>query len=160
VSGTLDRLEAFIAAWRGPLESGAEVIFRARTLGGDGGAPVQVADRFVAEQGFKPIGFDWEMLDASAGADAPRSALGAFVDALAKDLAMRGEWLGEARATECGRAFIGCFDPARATILANHIVRDGGKSEGWFPISTAPLEWAFIGYDDSAIALLLLKGED
>lgn len=160
MSHTLERLEAFIAAWRAPLETRAELFFEMRARGDAGGAPVQVADRFVSECGYKPIGFDWEMLDAAGEADAPRSAIGAFADALTKDLAMRGEWLGEDRALECGRTFVGAFDPLGAIILTNHIVRDAGRSEGWFPISSASLEWAFVGYDDSAIALLLLTGED
>lgn len=160
MSETLERVEAFIAAWRAPLELRAEVIFEAYARDGGGGAPVQVADRFVAGCGFGSIGFDWEMLDAAGDSKAPRSAIGAFADALTKDLAMRGDWLGEDRALECGRDFVAAFDPLGATILTNHIVRDGGKSEGWFPISAAPLEWAFVGYDDSAIALLLLTGED
>lgn len=160
MSKTLARLEAFIEEWRRSLESCAEVAFHIAAREGAGGAPVQIADSYVTEHGFKPIGFDWELLDPMAGAQETRSALGAFADALTKDLAMRSDWLGEEKALACGQDFLSAFDPLQAVILTNHITRQGGKSEGWNPITTATYEWAFVGYDDSAIAFLLLTAED
>ena len=160
MSDTLARLEAFIGEWRESLESRADVAFHTAPREGAGGAPVQIADTFVSAHGFKPIGFDWELLDPAAGPAEPRSALGAFGDALTKDLVMRSEWLGETRALACGQDFLSAFNPVQAVILTNHIIRDAGKSEGWNPITRATYEWAFVGYDDSAIALLLLTAED
>jgi hypothetical protein len=159
MSDTLARLESFIADWREPLSGCAEIVFHAVPRASFSGAAPQIADSLVSAQGYKTIGFDWELLDTAAGPAASRSALGAFEDALAKDLAMKDEWLGTERALRCGRDFIAAFAPHAATILTNHIVRDGGKSEGWNPISGATYEWAFVGFDDSAAALLLLTAE-
>lgn len=160
MSSTLVRLEAFIEQWRAPLQTKAAIVFEAREIGDMAGAPPQVADRFVIECGFKPIGVHWEMLDPEAGPTESRSATGAFRDALAKDLVMKSMWLGDTKALECAEQFVGAFDPAWATILTNHITRDGGKSEAWNPISDRSLEWAFVGYDRDAIALLLITAED
>ncbi len=160
MNDTLARLEAFGANWRGELETHAHVVFHVAPRKEAGGTPVQIADGFVLRHGFSPIGFHWEMLDLLADVGESRSARGAFVDALEKDLVMRSDWLGGERALACGEDFIRAFGPLHATILTNHIVRDGGKSEGWNPISTATFEWAFLGFDESAIALLLLTAED
>ena len=161
MSDTLVRLEHFIAQWRTPLESGAEVFFKARAHQGvAAGAPTQIANSFVSECGFATIGHHWEMLDPTARAEEPRSAIGAFEDALSRDLAMRTDWLGTECAARCGAQFVDAFEPTWATIVTNHIARDGGQSEGWNPISTSALEWAFVGFDRDAIALLLLTGED
>lgn len=160
MSSTLARLEAFIEQWRAPLQTDAAVVFEARALGEMAGAPPQVADRFVTECGLKPIGVHWEMLDPEALPSESRSARGAFRDALAKDLVMKTTWLGDAKALECAEQFVGAFDPSWATILTNHITRDGGKSEAWNPISDWTLEWAFVGFDQEAIALLLVTAED
>ncbi len=159
MSDTLARLESFISDWRKPLSGCAETVFHAVPRAGFSGAAPQIADNLVSAHGYKPIGFDWELLDTAAEPDAPRSALGAFEDALAKDLAMKGEWLGSERALRCGRDFIDAFALHSATVLTNHIVRGGGKSEGWNPVSGATYEWAFIGFDNSAAALLLVTSE-
>lgn len=160
MNDTLERLEAFRLAWRGALETYAQVVFETGARDDAGGTPVAIADRFVSRCGYTPIGFHWEMLDITADVAAPRSARGAFEDALSKDLVMRSDWLGTHRALACAEAFIGAFKQPQVTLLTNHIVRDGGRSEGWNPISDATLEWAFVGYDGSAIALLLLTAED
>lgn len=159
MSDTLARLERFIADWHTPLSASAETVFHTVPREDLAGAAPQIADSLVSAHGYKPIGFHWELLDTAAAPTAPRSALGAFEDALAKDLAMKNEWLGPERALRCGRDFIGAFAAHTATVLTNHIVREGGKSEGWNPISGAAYEWAFIGFDDSAAALLLITAE-
>lgn len=160
MSETLARLESFIAEWREPLSVCAEVVFHTAAREDLSSSPAQIADGLASARGYAPIGFNWEMLDQDADVTASRSALGAFGDALTKDLAMRADWLGADRALACGRDFVSAFAPGSVAILTNHIVRDGGKSEGWNPISGATYEWAFVGYDDSAAALLLLTGED
>lgn len=160
MSETLTRLNQFIADWRASLETNAAVFFEARTLGSLESAPPQIADRFVCECGFTPIGVHWEMLAPEASPYEPRSARGAFKDALAMDLVMKSKWLGDARALECGEQFLRAFDPAWATIVTNHIVRAQGMSEAWNPISDWTLEWAFVGFDREAIALLLVMAED
>lgn len=160
MSDTLGRLEAFITTWRGALEREADVFFDARPRKGLGDMPSEVADAMAAASGFRQLGMNWELLDPHVDAAGSRSARGAFVDALAKDLVFRADWLGEDEAARCGADFINAFDPAHVMILANHIVRDGGVSEGWFGISDATFEWTFVGYDNEAAALLLVSGED
>ncbi|MEL6238190.1 MAG: hypothetical protein AAFQ90_06310 [Pseudomonadota bacterium] len=156
----LKRLESFEKSWREPLQSCAQVAFHYRAREHTMGAPARVADDFVARCGYKSIGFHWELLDPLAERTGDRSALGAFEDALAKDLAMRTSWLGSDRALECGREFLAAFEPPHLTLVTNHIVRAAGQSEAWTPISNATFEWAFVGFDDAIIALLLLTAED
>ncbi len=160
MSGKLARLDAFIANWRARLERQAEVHFAARSLESPVGTPAHIADDFAHENGFKRIGFDWELLDAEALPSEDRSAIGAFRDALSRDLAMRTGWLGDDQARECAREFLDAFDPATRMVVTNHIVRSGGESEGWFPISDATFEWAFVAYDERKIALLIVTAED
>lgn len=160
MSSTLERLKSFEESWRKPLQKCAHLAFHSKALERSTSAPVRVADAFVSECGYKPIGFDWELLDPVAGRAGDRSALGAFEDAFAKDMVMRARWLGSDHALDCGRDFIAAFEPVERTILTNHIVREGGKSEAWNPISDATFEWAFVGFDANAIALLLLTAED
>lgn len=159
MSGTAGRLEVFIEQWREPLSQKAEVFFHSKAHSNFAVAPANTANSFVAECGFASIGYHWEMLDGLAPVGGARSARGAFVDALSKDLGMKSDWLGSVSALECAEQFIAAFETVQATILTNHIVRMGGESEAWNPISNAELEWAFIGYDDSAIALLLLTAQ-
>lgn len=157
---TAARLDAFIEQWHEPLAQKTDVFFHSKTRDEIAFAPANVANLFVAECGFASIGHHWEMLDILATPQGARSARGAFVDALSKDLSMKSDWLGAARALKCAEQFIGAFEPAQATVLTNHIVRKAGESEAWNPISKAELEWAFVGYDDSAIALLVLTAQD
>jgi hypothetical protein len=160
MSDTLGNLERFIANWRGKLEREADLFFTARRREGGGGMPSHVADKLAKACGFGQIGMNWEMLDPDADAAGSRSARGAFVDALAKDLVFKSDWLGAEDATSCGDDFVAAFDPSQVMILTNHIIREGGISEGWFGITGATFEWAFVGFDDHASALLIVSGED
>lgn len=150
--GALDR---FIADWREPLEQQAGVLFAAGALDAPSIVYSDVADRFVEAQGLKPIGANWEMLDPSDDDGAPRSAIAFFADALSQNMVLPGRsWLGESRARQCGREFLACFAPRSRTVLTNRL------DFGWNPISAANVEWAFIGFDDQKIALLLLAAQD
>ena len=95
MSGELAKLEAFIARWREPLEAVATVDFAMRMLDGAVAAPTQIADAFSVDNGFEPIGFNWELLDADAQPTEVRSALGAFKDAFSLDLVMKLKWLDD-----------------------------------------------------------------
>ena len=154
MSETLANLEAFHHRWRAPLESGAQLVFKTRELDHISGTPSAIADSFVGSLGYTAIGANWEMLDPGSDADAPRSAIAAMADALTMDMVLpQQQWLGEERAKECARDFLGCFDLFQRTILTNRMYF------GWNPISDAKIEWAFVAYDQSAIALLLLTRE-
>ena len=154
MSDTLANLEAFIQRWRAPLKAGAQLTFETRALDKISGTPSSLADSFVGSLGYTPIGANWEMLDPGSDADAPRSAIATMADALTMDMALpQQQWLGEKRATQCAQDFIECFDLFQRTILTNRMYF------GWNPISEAKIEWAFVGYDQSAIALLLLTRE-
>ena len=50
--------------------------------------------------------------------------------------------------------FLACFDPATRQIVTNRMYF------GWNPITTARHEWAFVAFDDCAIALLLATHEE
>jgi hypothetical protein len=112
-------------------------------------------DAFVTGLGYQPIGGNWELLDADAAPDAPRSALAALREAFAHSMVfVREPWLGEADAIAMGAEFLACFDPACRQIVTNRMYF------GWNPITTASIEWAFVAFDDQAIALLIATDED
>ena len=146
-----DPLARFEAAWLARLQADAMVSFYRGPLPALAGMHAAVADAFVEQHGLKPIGFNWELLDAVAAEDQPRSALGEMVKALSDDIARPGKtWLGEAAAHECASDFLNLFDPLTRTVVSNRY--DGL----WNPISGAPVEWGFVGFDDAHAALLLI----
>jgi hypothetical protein len=156
VSDTLARLDAFFAAWRERLcGDQAEVRFTARALEVPPGLHTACVDRFVSSLGYQTIGGNWELLDAEGDADAPRSARAALVAAFSRNMVFSSEpWLGEADALAMGEAFLACFDPGSMQIVTNR------RYFGWNPITDATFEWAFVAFDDTAIALLLATDED
>jgi hypothetical protein len=151
VSATLARLDAFHEVWRERLAGhGAEVSFAAQPLAAPPGLHFRCADDFVTGLGFTAIGPNWELLDAEAAPDQPRSARAAFIEAFARNMVLPGQpWLGEADALIMGEGLLGCFDPRTRQIVTNRMYF------GWHPITTAAIEWAFVAFDDSAVALLL-----
>lgn len=146
--------EAFAERWVRRLSDGAWVGF-------ENGAPDPaafihsvVADGFVGSFGLKPIGYNWELLDPSGDAAAPRSALGELTSALSCDLANPNRpWLPEVEARRCAGDFLALFDPATRTIVSN---RHDGL---WNPIAGYAVEWGFVGWDQNRIALLLLAAQ-
>ena len=50
--------------------------------------------------------------------------------------------------------FLACFDAHTRQIVTNRMYF------GWNPITSASFEWAFVAFDDTAIALLLATAED
>ena len=156
VAGTLARLDAFRIGWSERLCAGsATVRIASHALEGLPGLHTARADAFVTGLGYQPIGGNWELLDADAAPDAPRSALAALREAFAHSMVFAREpWLGEADAIAMGAEFLACFDPASRQIVTNRMYF------GWNPITTASIEWAFVAFDDQAIALLLATDED
>lgn len=124
-------------------------------LEGKSGTHSAIADRFVQDFDLQPIGLNWEMLDSTGDEDVPRSAVAAFDDALGMDMVFtKVQWLGHENAKSCGLEFLNAFSPEHRIILTNRMYF------GWNPISRATFEWAFIGMDDTKIALLLVMAED
>ena len=156
MSHTLARLDAFFAAWRERLcGDHADVRFAAQALDAPPGLHAACADHFVSGLGYQPIGGNWEMLDPDVAQDGARSARAALVGAFCCNMVFSQEtWLGEADALAMAEAFIGCFDPGSVQIVTNRMYF------GWNPITPATFEWAFVAFDDTAIALLLATAED
>ncbi len=156
MSEALARLDAFIAAWRERLCAGsAEVRIEARALDDPPGLHNACADALVTSLGYQPIGGNWELLDAEAAPDGARSARAALIEAFARDMVFSHEpWLGEADALAMGDDLLACFDARTRQIVTNRMYF------GWNPITSASLEWAFVAFDDTAIALLLATAED
>ena len=151
MNGTLAKLAEFETAWRPILESQAEVVFITGTIPEGPGAAFKTADDFSIARGFRAIGFNWELLDAEAASDQPRSAISAIAGALTNHMAFPQQtWLGEEAAMRCAEQFIAAFDHDGRQILTNRM------DFGWNPLTDATIEWAFTGFDDEAIALLLL----
>ena len=145
-------LAQFEARWLDRLNQGARTTFKYGKTESGAGLYSAVADAFVSRLGLKAIGFNWELLDASAGSDEPRSALGEITRALAGDIGNPSQdWLGEAAAGECAEDLLSAFDRSALTVVSN-------RYEGlWNPISGAAVEWGFVCFDDSDIALLLIS---
>lgn len=142
--------EEFIARWRGPLEVSADIGFAAGERAEIAGNHSGIADAFVTAHGMKPIGFNWELLDAHSGVDEPRSALGVMAGAFANHMEFpKQEWLGAGEALACASDFAGLFDAASRTIVSNRL------TDYWNPLTDAKIEWAFVGYDDRRIAVLI-----
>lgn len=156
MSATLARLDTFFAAWRERLCAGtAQVRIEARPLDHPPGLHSACADALVTSLGYQPIGGNWELLDAEAEPDGPRSARAALVEAFAHQMVFAQEpWLGEAGALAMGEDLLSCFDPRTRQIVTNRMYF------GWNPITSATFEWAFVAFDDTAIALLLATAED
>jgi hypothetical protein len=156
MTGTLTRLDAFIAAWSDRLSADSAVVcIKASPLEKLPGLHTASADAFVTGLGYKPIGGNWELLDAVGAPDTPRSALAALRQAFAQDIVYSNySWLGEGEALAMGADFLACFDPASRQIVTNRMYF------GWNPITDATIEWAFVAFDGEAIALLLATAED
>jgi hypothetical protein len=155
VTGTLARLEEFIAAWRPRFGKRRDVRFAAQALDAPPGLHFALADSFVTGLGYMGIGANWELLDADSPPDAPRAARAAFVEAFASDMVYSREpWLGAETALALAEDFLGCFAPGSRQIVTNRMYF------GWNPITDATIEWAFVAFDDHAIALLLTTAED
>ena len=143
--------QAFIERWRPVLESGALVKFAYGPRGNQSGNHCEIADQLVATLGLKQIGFNWELLDASAPEHAPRSGKGELMKALTQNLANPSQsWLSEPQARECAEAFLGLFNSATLTLVSNRY--DGL----WNPIAGGSTEWGFVGFDETLSVLLLL----
>lgn len=145
-------LAQFEAKWLNRLNQGARATFKYGKTESGAGLHSAVADAFVSRLGFNVIGFNWELLDASAGRDEPRSALGEMTRALANDIGNPSQdWLGEAAAGECAEDLLAAFDRSALTVVSNRY--DGL----WNPISAAAVEWGFVCFDGNDIALLLIS---
>ncbi|KPF63936.1 hypothetical protein [Porphyrobacter sp. AAP60] len=156
MSASLARLDAFFEGWSERLNAGrATVTFAAQPLDGPPGLHTACVDSFVTGLGYQPIGGNWELLDAEGDAGAPRSARAALVDAFSHDMVFPQEaWLGDAGALVLAQDFIACFDPGSLQVVTNRMYF------GWNPITAATIEWAFVAFDSSAIALLLATAEN
>ena len=156
MSDTLARLDAFFESWGDRLNAGgATVTFTAQEMDAPPGLHAACADRFVTGLGYQPIGGNWELLDPDAALDGARSARAALVEAFSHDMVYSSNpWLGEADALAMGAQFLACFDAATLQIVTNRMYF------GWNPITDATFEWAFVAFDDTAIALLLATAED
>ena len=144
-------LAQFEARWLARLNQSSDAVFRHGLTPPDAGLHSAVADAFVNAHGFKPIGYNWELLDANGDMDSPRSAPAELAKAIANDISNPSQVeLGLARATECAQELLAAFDKATLTVVSN---RHDGL---WNPISGAEVEWGFVCYDDKHIALLLL----
>lgn len=157
----MSAFDAFAQKWLPPLKRELQIVFEHAPLSVTAGTHVAVADAFVAQLGFTPIGFNWELLDTSPNngglphAVGSRSALLQITQALEQDITNPSRpSLPHEQASACARDFMGLFDGTQRTFVSNRY--DGL----WNPISGASVEWGFVGFDDQAIALLLLSAAD
>lgn len=146
-----DAFDLFAASWLDRLNDGARTVFHHSPLSAAAGLHSAAADAYVAALGYRGIGFNWELLDAAAAGDAPRSAAWQLMAALTGQISNPSRpWLNEAEAQRCADDLLACFDAASLTVVSNRY--DGL----WNPISDAPTEWGFVCFDAQNIALLLI----
>lgn len=151
MSETIAHLNALFEEWRERLETRALVRFEAGPVPQEPLTPAAKADAFAGQFGFKPIGFNWEMLDPSDDLTAPRSARNTFVEAMSNDMVeTKVRWLGVEPSLEFAVALLSAFTPATLSVVTNHL------NGLWYPISGASDEWSFAVMDEEAIALLVL----
>ncbi|BDI60010.1 hypothetical protein [Qipengyuania nanhaisediminis] len=144
-------LARFRETWLARLNEGAETLLFHEANPVEGGLHTRIADDFVASHGYKPIGFNWELLDAAPGATGKRAAPSQLAEAFAGRIENpRQEWLSRPDAEACAEAFLALFDEPPLTLVSNRY--DGL----WNPISSAHDQWAFVGFDRGATALLLI----
>lgn len=147
-------LAAFRELWLPRLNRGASALLFCEDGPVEVGLHTAIADEFVSRHGFQPIGFNWELLDASPEAQGKRAARTQLVEAFSKDIANPSRsWLSDKEAEECADAFLALFDPDTLTLVANRY--DGL----WNPISPTHDQWAYVAFDAERIALLLLAAE-
>jgi len=147
----LSKLELFQQQWLSKLNSGANAIFRFENHTPGMATPSSIADRFVSSLGYKAIGFNWELLDAFETASGPRSAFDEVSTAVGTDIANPNQIrLEPSQSRACAAQFLGAFDQSTRTVVSNRY--DGL----WNPIAGHAVEWGFVAFDDSQIALLLL----
>jgi hypothetical protein len=148
----IQALQDFEAKWLARLNNGAKTEFHYASAPAEAALYTSVADSFVASRNYSKIGFNWELLDATAQTFEPRSALGELKNACANRISNPSQaWLGEAAGEQCAQDFLACFDPGSLTLVSNRY--DGL----WNPISGASVEWGFVGFDAESIALLLIS---
>ncbi|MEL7445308.1 MAG: hypothetical protein AAGK02_05780 [Pseudomonadota bacterium] len=146
-----DAFAAFEAKWLQRLREGAKVAFQHGPVSQDQLVHHAIADAFVETHGLKPIGFNWELLDAGSDMQAPRAALSEISSAFANTISNSNrEWLGMKVGEQIAHDFLALFDSLTRTVVSNRY--DGL----WNPISGAAVEWGFVGFDDKRIALLLI----
>ena len=149
-----EALERFEAEWLPRLNRGASTVFQFAEAPGESRLHTAIADAFVSGLGYSAIGFNWELLDAEADAASPRSARGELTQAIANDIANpNSKWLGGYVASRCASDLLNAFDASTLTVVSNRF--DGL----WNPIAGADVEWAFVLFDDTQIALLLITPE-
>ena len=142
--------EAFLEQWCGPIEERARLVFEEVPLPRDALTHVAIGDAVASAMGLKPIGFNWELLDADGALGESRSALTVITRATEADMEFPKEsWLGEEGARRFAQDFVSLFDAPR-TVLSNRL------EEYWNPLTDAKIEWAFVGYDASKACLMLL----
>lgn len=155
MSDVTSALAQFAQDWDARLNQSGRATFQYGEMQGEIAAPYVVANRFVQMLGYQIIGHNWEMLDCYGAMGEPRAALTNVVAAMQSDLTQPSkEWLGPEPAKACAQQFCDAFDRSTRTIVSNRY--DGL----WHPIAGNPVEWAFVGYDDCQIALLLLQPDD
>lgn len=151
VRAVTDALKRFGESWLPRLNSGARTVLEHAPSSGKMGLHTAIADKFVTGLGYSGIAFNWELLDASADATGARSAFAEITNALTNDISSYGQpWLEQEEAQRCAHEFLDAFDPATRTFVSNRY--DGL----WNPIAGKPVEWGFVGFDDTVIALLLI----
>lgn len=149
---SMDALARFGEEWEPKIGKHAQISFHYAQYDGEAGAPYVIADRFVQLFGYQTIGHNWEMLDPQGQSGEPRAALTNVAQSVAMDLTRPSvTWLGQDQALQCARDFCNAFDLATQMIVSNRF--DGL----WHPIGGSDVEWAFVGYDTDAIALLLIQ---
>lgn len=130
---------------------GAKVRFECGLRENAGLVHTNIANDYVQSLGYRSIGYNWELLDAEADGQAPRSAIRQIAEALSHELSNPSkDWLPAQTASACASDFLALFDPAGLTVVSNRY--DGL----WNPIAGFGAEWCFVGFDEQCIAMLLL----
>lgn len=152
----LKNLEAFERKWLDALnQHSVQVTFKMARLAEPRPDPQTVADDFVSQYGYRRIAPYWRPIESGLSIEFQTDASTVLTEVLSKDLVYpQYPWLTQEDASQCASDFVDSFKPSANRILTNRI------GHGWNPIGDWTMEWAFVGFDNAKIALLLLQAED
>lgn len=152
----LKNLEYFERTWLKALnQDSVQVTFKMGRLVDPLPDPQTVADEFIAKHGYQRIAPYWRTLEHGVNGESAIETTSILTEVLAKDLVYPDcRWLTPEDASKCAEDFACSFKEASGHFLTNRI------GNGWNPIGDWTMEWAFVGFDNAKIALLLLQAED
>jgi len=111
-----------------------------------------IADSFVANLGFKPLGKAWREINRTTA-----SALAQHV--LYRDLAYQSRLMEQKTAAFIAEKFLALFSPYTCRFLTNGSINEHNML-GWDPISDSTFDHGIVVFDEKNIGMVWVEDED